>query len=154
MTVKICVLCWPAPESRCTSKVIGLPAASKHWLGSFMGSNFVPVDRDDPIPFAESGLLGRRVFADRADRLNRQAESEIDKVILGERELGAIDRQAVHSRRRDRPTLDHVRDRLIGVACELAIVFILVGKSRRFFAIRAGGDQDVDHSLALFSSSP
>ena len=40
----------------------------------------VAVDLDDPVPLAEPGRLGGRAGLDRADRLDRQPEAEVDEM--------------------------------------------------------------------------
>ena len=82
----------PAPASRSTSKVIGLPALAKHRLGQPHRVEVVlPVDLDDPVSLAETGRFGGRIFADAADRLDLQPEAEVDKMVGGQSQLELLE---------------------------------------------------------------
>ena len=144
--------CLPAPASRSTSNVIGLPAFAKQISrAAASGRSRLAVDLDDPVSLAEAGRLRRRVLADAADRLDLQPEAEVDEMVGRDGQLELLDRGAVVLRTvKIGLPLDHVRDRPVGVAGRAGDrTRKLSVKRRRLFAGGAGRDQDVDLRLAF-----
>ena len=123
VTVRVCVFRSPPPASRSTSNVIGLPALSKHRPGSRIGSK-------SSLPSTltiRSPLRKPAVSAGESLRMpligsisSRRPKST--KWLAGSVSSNCSSRRAVLAGRQDRPALDHVLDRPIGVPGEQAIV--------------------------------